>query len=62
MFFLGIKALPLMSVTFIVILSFTVITSLKADNVKSKPWEAFFGVMCPILSLVASFGFLFWVI
>lgn len=50
-----------MSITFLVILAFTVVTSLKADSVKSKPWEAFFGVMCPILSLFASFGTLFWV-
>jgi hypothetical protein len=57
----GIKALPLMSVTFFVILAFTVLTSLKRDVIKSKPWEAFIGVMCPILSLCASFGCLFWV-
>ncbi|CAD5210926.1 unnamed protein product [Bursaphelenchus okinawaensis] len=56
----GIKALPLMSVTFIVILAFTVLTSLKQDPVRSKPWEAFAGVICPILSLCASFGLLFW--
>uniref|UniRef100_A0A915DZY2 SSD domain-containing protein n=1 Tax=Ditylenchus dipsaci TaxID=166011 RepID=A0A915DZY2_9BILA len=56
----GIKALPLMSVTFIVIVVFTVLTSLKRDMVTSKPWEAFVGVLCPILSLCASFGSLFW--
>ncbi|CAD5214727.1 unnamed protein product [Bursaphelenchus xylophilus] len=56
----GIKALPLMSVTFFVILIFTVVTSLKRDPVRSKPWEAFAGVICPILSLCASFGLLFW--
>jgi len=57
----GIKALPLMSVTFIVVVTFTVLTSLKHDPVKSKPWEAFVGVLCPLLSLCASFGALFWV-
>ncbi|KAI6230262.1 SSD domain-containing protein [Aphelenchoides fujianensis] len=56
----GVKAVPLMGVTFFVVLSFTVITSLKRDPVRSKPWEAFIGVMCPILSLCASFGMLFW--
>jgi len=38
-----------------------VVTSLKRDQVSSKPWEALFGVFCPILSLIASFGTLFWV-
>jgi hypothetical protein len=57
----GVKAMPLMSVTFFVVLGFTVLTSLKADPVRSKPWEAFVGVLCPILSLCASFGSLFWV-
>jgi hypothetical protein len=57
----GVKALPLMSVTFFIILGFTVLTSLKRDSIKSKPWEAFVGVLCPILSLCASFGCLFWV-
>lgn len=56
----GVKALPLMSVTFIVILVFTVVTSLKRSWIRSKPWEAFAGVICPILSLCASFGTLFW--
>uniref|UniRef100_A0A1I8AFV1 SSD domain-containing protein n=1 Tax=Steinernema glaseri TaxID=37863 RepID=A0A1I8AFV1_9BILA len=56
----GIKALPLMSVSFIVITIFTVSTSLKRDPVRSKPWEAFLGVICPILSLCASFGTMFW--
>ncbi|TMS35729.1 hypothetical protein L596_003063 [Steinernema carpocapsae] len=56
----GIKALPLMSVSFVVITIFTVATSLKKDPVRSKPWEAFFGVLCPILSLCASFGTMFW--
>ncbi|KAK0396036.1 hypothetical protein QR680_001538 [Steinernema hermaphroditum] len=56
----GIKALPLMSVSFIVITIFTVGTSLKRDPVKSKPWEAFLGVLCPLLSLCASFGTMFW--
>ncbi|KAI6195873.1 Protein CBR-PTR-18 [Aphelenchoides besseyi] len=56
----GVKAVPLMFVTFIIVLSFTVITSLKRDPVRSKPWESFIGVMCPILSLCASFGLLFW--
>uniref|UniRef100_A0A7E4VBG7 SSD domain-containing protein n=1 Tax=Panagrellus redivivus TaxID=6233 RepID=A0A7E4VBG7_PANRE len=56
----GVQALPLMSVTFLVIVVFTVATSLKRDPVLSKPWEAFWGVICPTLSLAASFGFLFW--
>ncbi|KAI1729686.1 patched family domain-containing protein [Ditylenchus destructor] len=56
----GIKAVPLMSVTFLVIVVFTVLTSLKRDPVRSKPWEAFVGVLCPVLSLCASFGTLFW--
>uniref|UniRef100_A0AC35EXK8 SSD domain-containing protein n=1 Tax=Panagrolaimus sp. PS1159 TaxID=55785 RepID=A0AC35EXK8_9BILA len=57
----GIQAVPLMSVTFLVVLVFTCLTSLKRDPIESKPWEAFFGVMCPILSLMGSFGFLFWI-
>uniref|UniRef100_A0A0N5A349 SSD domain-containing protein n=1 Tax=Parastrongyloides trichosuri TaxID=131310 RepID=A0A0N5A349_PARTI len=56
----GVKAAPLMSVSFIVVLIFTICTSLDADIVKSRPWEAFFGVICPPLSLMASFGTLFW--
>lgn len=50
-----------MSVTFTVIVLFTMLTSLKRDPVLSKPWEAFIGVLCPCLSLCASFGALFWV-
>lgn len=56
----GIEAIPLMPVSLAVIILFTVITSLKRDQVKSKPWEALVGVFCPILSLCASFGTLFW--
>ncbi|CAD6191482.1 unnamed protein product [Caenorhabditis auriculariae] len=56
----GILAMPLMGVTFLIILSFTVITTLKRDPVRSKPFEAFLGVICPLLSLCASFGHLFW--
>lgn len=37
------------------------ITSLKRDPIQSKPWEALVGVFCPILSVCASFGTLFWV-
>lgn len=74
---LGILAMPLMSLTFLIVMAFTVITTLKKDPVKwityhnqsiiisllfrSKPLEAFLGVMCPLLSLIASFGNLFWV-
>ncbi|GMR36306.1 hypothetical protein PMAYCL1PPCAC_06501 [Pristionchus mayeri] len=56
----GILAMPLISVTLLIVMAFTVITTLKKDPVKSKPLEAFLGVMCPLLSLVASFGNLFW--
>ncbi|KAE9552519.1 hypothetical protein FO519_004261 [Halicephalobus sp. NKZ332] len=56
----GIQAVPLMSITFLVIVVFTMGTSLKRDPIASKPWEAFLGVLCPIFSLIASFGFLFW--
>lgn len=56
----GILAMPLMGVTFLIILAFTILTTLKRDPVKSKPFEAFLGVICPILSLCASFGHLFW--
>lgn len=53
--------MPLMSVSFAVILLFTVLTTLKRDPVKGKPWEAALGVICPLMSLAASFGLLFWV-
>ncbi|KAH7723514.1 CBN-PTR-18 protein [Aphelenchoides avenae] len=56
----GVKAVPLMSVTFVVIMCFTVVTSIKRDPVRSKPWESLIGVLCPIISLFASFGTLFW--
>ncbi|VIO94627.1 Patched family protein [Brugia malayi] len=56
----GLQALPFITVSFVAVLLFTVITSLKKDPITSKPWEAAFGVFCPILSLVASFGLLFW--
>ncbi|VDN03860.1 unnamed protein product [Thelazia callipaeda] len=56
----GVEALPLITVSFLVVLIFTVATSFKRDPAASKPWEAAFGVFCPILSLIASFGFLFW--
>uniref|UniRef100_A0A0K0EN34 SSD domain-containing protein n=1 Tax=Strongyloides stercoralis TaxID=6248 RepID=A0A0K0EN34_STRER len=56
----GVQAAPLMSVSFIVVLLFTIFSSLDKDVVKSRPWEAFFGVLCPPLSLIASFGTLFW--
>ncbi|CAI4228550.1 unnamed protein product [Auanema sp. JU1783] len=56
----GILAMPLMGVTFLIILVFTVITTLKKNPVKSKTMESILGVICPILSLVASFGHLFW--
>ncbi|CAB3411294.1 unnamed protein product [Caenorhabditis bovis] len=56
----GILAMPLMGVTFLIILVFTVLTTLKKDPVMSKPFESFLGVICPLLSLCASFGHLFW--
>ncbi|VDK86837.1 unnamed protein product [Litomosoides sigmodontis] len=56
----GLRALPFITVSLVAVLLFTVITSLKRDPVTSKPWEAAFGVFCPILSLIASFGLLFW--
>uniref|UniRef100_A0A915Q273 SSD domain-containing protein n=1 Tax=Setaria digitata TaxID=48799 RepID=A0A915Q273_9BILA len=56
----GLQALPFITVSFLAVLLFTVVTSLKRDPVTSKPWEAAFGAFCPILSLVASFGLLFW--
>ena len=52
--------MPLMGVTFIVLMFFTVVTSHKQDPVRAKPWEAAMGVMCPILAIVAAFGNLFW--
>ncbi|KHJ99684.1 hypothetical protein OESDEN_00338 [Oesophagostomum dentatum] len=56
----GILAMPLMGVTFLILMVFTITTTLRKDPVKSNPLEAFLGVICPILSLVASFGNLFW--
>nr|CAD2205586.1 unnamed protein product [Meloidogyne enterolobii] len=57
----GIEVLPLMPISLLVIMIFmVVITSLKSDQIKSKPWESLFGVFCPILSIFASFGILFW--
>ncbi|KAL3091675.1 hypothetical protein niasHS_005873 [Heterodera schachtii] len=56
----GIEVLPLMPISLSVIILFTVITSLKRDQIRSKPWEALVGVFCPILSVGASFGTLFW--
>ncbi|WKX93300.1 hypothetical protein Q1695_010945 [Nippostrongylus brasiliensis] len=56
----GILAMPLMGVTFLILLAFTMTTTLRRDPVKSNPLESFLGVICPILSLVASFGHLFW--
>ncbi|KAM3718522.1 Patched-related protein [Dirofilaria immitis] len=56
----GLQALPFITVSFFAVLLFTVVTSLKRDPVTSKPWEAAFGAFCPLLSLVASFGLLFW--
>ncbi|CAL2033165.1 unnamed protein product [Caenorhabditis brenneri] len=56
----GILAMPLMGITFFIILAFTVLTTLKKDPVRSKPFESFLGVICPLLSLCASFGHLFW--
>uniref|UniRef100_A0A914HUG6 SSD domain-containing protein n=1 Tax=Globodera rostochiensis TaxID=31243 RepID=A0A914HUG6_GLORO len=56
----GIEVLPLMPISLLVIIIFTVTTSLKRDQIRSKPWEAMVGVLCPILSVGASFGTLFW--
>ncbi|KAF7633542.1 SSD domain-containing protein, partial [Meloidogyne graminicola] len=57
----GIEVLPLMPISLLIIVLFMVITSIKSDQIKSKPWESFFGVFCPILSICASFGILFWI-
>ncbi|CAJ0959646.1 unnamed protein product, partial [Mesorhabditis belari] len=56
----GILALPLMPITVLVVFAFTLLTTWKMDPLRSKPWEAILGVLCPILSLFASFGNLFW--
>nr|CDJ96693.1 Patched domain containing protein [Haemonchus contortus] len=56
----GILAMPYLGVTFLILLVFTMTTTLRRDPVKSNPLESFLGVICPILSLVASFGHLFW--
>ncbi|KAK6031882.1 patched family protein, partial [Ostertagia ostertagi] len=56
----GILAIPYLGVTFVILLAFTMATTLRRDPVKSNPLESFLGVICPILSLVASFGHLFW--
>uniref|UniRef100_A0A914WW48 SSD domain-containing protein n=2 Tax=Plectus sambesii TaxID=2011161 RepID=A0A914WW48_9BILA len=55
----GMSAMPLMPLTFIFIMLFTVVTSLKTKATTSKPWEAVAGVFCPLIALVASFGLLF---
>lgn len=57
----GIIAMPLLGITFLIILVFTTLTTLKKDPVRSKPFEAIVGVICPLMSIVGSFGMLFWV-
>uniref|UniRef100_A0A915DSS0 SSD domain-containing protein n=1 Tax=Ditylenchus dipsaci TaxID=166011 RepID=A0A915DSS0_9BILA len=52
-------SLPLILISFVIIVFFTVVTSLKQDPVKSKPWEAFIGVLCPLISIGASFALCF---
>ncbi|CAJ0584169.1 unnamed protein product, partial [Mesorhabditis spiculigera] len=56
----GILAMPLMPLTVVVVFAFVFFTTFKLDSLRSKPWESVLGVLCPILSLCASFGNLFW--
>ncbi|VDN50593.1 unnamed protein product, partial [Dracunculus medinensis] len=56
----GIQAIPLISISLIAVLIFTILTSLKCDPITSKPFEALLGVFCPLISMFASFGALFW--
>ncbi|VDM52437.1 unnamed protein product [Angiostrongylus costaricensis] len=56
----GILAMPLMGATLLILIVFTMTTTLRRNPVKSNPLESLLGVICPIISLVASFGHLFW--
>ncbi|KJH46538.1 patched family protein [Dictyocaulus viviparus] len=56
----GLLAMPLMGATLLILIVFTMATTLRRDPIKSNPLESFLGVICPIISLVASFGHLFW--
>ncbi len=54
----GTKAAPFFGLSFSCLLLFSVMSCLKLNKVKSKPWEAVAGVFCPILALMTAFGML----
>ncbi|GMT14083.1 hypothetical protein PFISCL1PPCAC_5380, partial [Pristionchus fissidentatus] len=55
---LGYTTAPLIGLSVLLLISFFLVTSLRADSVRSKPWEALIGILIPVIAIGASFGVL----
>ncbi|XP_030056617.1 patched domain-containing protein 3-like [Microcaecilia unicolor] len=53
-------AIPLFSLTFLMVMLFSIVSCLRFDCVRSKAWVAAFGVLSSGLAILASFGLLLY--
>ncbi|GMR34878.1 hypothetical protein PMAYCL1PPCAC_05073 [Pristionchus mayeri] len=55
---LGYSTAPLIGLSVLLLITFFLVTSMRADSVRSKPWEALIGILVPVIAIGASFGVL----
>ncbi|KAF8361353.1 hypothetical protein PRIPAC_88276 [Pristionchus pacificus] len=55
---LGYSTAPLIGLSVLLLITFFLLTSMRADSVRSKPWEALIGILVPVIAIGASFGIL----
>ncbi|GMS83402.1 hypothetical protein PENTCL1PPCAC_5577 [Pristionchus entomophagus] len=55
---LGYSTAPLIGLSVLLLITFFLLTSMRADSVRSKPWEALIGILVPVIAIGASFGVL----
>ncbi|KAL2085693.1 hypothetical protein ACEWY4_019013 [Coilia grayii] len=53
--------IPLFSITYSLVISFSVISCLRFDNVRNKVWVAFVGVLSAGLAVLSSFGLMLYI-
>ncbi|XP_076147279.1 patched domain-containing protein 3-like [Alosa pseudoharengus] len=53
--------IPLFSITYSLVISFSVISCLRFDNVRNKVWVAFVGVLSAGLAVISSFGLMLYI-
>ncbi|XP_072535248.1 patched domain-containing protein 3-like [Salminus brasiliensis] len=52
--------LPLFSITYVLVIAFSILSCLRLDNVRNRLWVAFLGVLSAGLAVISSFGLLLY--